>query len=109
MEDVIRSAVITTKGLMRLIFGGLTTEEDAIVDRALIETYAKKDIVAGVTLEEVKEVPIMQDFQEVLEGMTGTENLVTRIKKYTEGTFSGLFNSPTTVDIKKSAGYFQCS
>lgn len=99
VEDVIRSAVITAKGLLRLMLGKFTTEEDALVDRALLETYAKKDIVPGVDLARV-EPPIMQDFQEVLEGMEGSGDLVKRLLKYTEGTFAGLFNSPTTVDIR---------
>lgn len=97
-EDIIRSAVITVKGLLRIMFGTLTPAEDSILDRALLETYAKKDIVPGADLSAV-EPPIMQDFQEVLEGMTGAENLVIRLRKYTEGTFAGLLNSPTTVEM----------
>lgn len=98
VEDIIRSAVITSKGLMRIMFGDVTPQEDSIIDRALLETYAKKDIVPGVDLSTI-EAPIMQDFQEVLEGMTGTEDLIIRLRKYTEGTFAGLLNSPTTVEM----------
>jgi len=98
-EDVIRSAVITVKGLLRIMFAGLTTEQDSIVDRALIETYAKKDITPEADLN-VVQPPIIQDLQEVLEGMEGSGELVLKLKKYTEGTFSGLFNSPTNVDMK---------
>jgi len=98
-EDIIRSAVITLKGLLRLMLGKLTTQEDSILDRALLETYAKKDITPEADLAKV-EPPIMQDLQEVLEGMEGTEDLVVRIKKYTEGTFAGLLNSPTTMEMK---------
>ncbi len=97
-EDVIRGAVITVKGLLRIMFAGITTEQDSIVDRALIETYAKKDITGSADLS-TAEPPIMQDLQEVLEGMTGSEELVLKLKKYTDGTFSGLFNSPTNVDM----------
>ncbi|MFZ5391233.1 MAG: VirB4-like conjugal transfer ATPase, CD1110 family [Patescibacteria group bacterium] len=96
--DIIRSAVITLKGLMRLMLGNLTHQEDSLVDRALLETYAKKDITASSDLSQV-EPPIMSDFQEVLAGMEGGESLVLRLKKYTDGTFAGLFNSPTTVDM----------
>lgn len=96
VEDIIRSAVITIKGLLKLMLGKLTVAEDSILDRALLETYAKKDIVPGADLSAV-EPPIMQDFQDILEGMEGTGDLVLRLKKYTEGTFSGLLNSPTTV------------
>ena len=98
VEDVIRSAVITVKGLLRLMLGKLTVAEDSILDRALLETYAKKDIVPGADLSSV-EPPIMADFQEILEGMEGTGDLVLRMKKYTEGTFAGLLNSPTTVKM----------
>ncbi len=94
--DIIRSAVITTKGLIRLMLGELTHEEDSIVDRALLETYAKKDITADSDLTKI-EPPIMQDFQDILEGMEGGADLALRLKKYTQGTFSGLFNSPTNV------------
>lgn len=97
-EDIIRSSVIILKGLLRLMLGKLTVQEDSILDRALLETYAKKDIVAGADLSNV-EPPILQDFQDILEGMEGTEDLVVRLRKYTEGTFSGLLNSPTTVNM----------
>jgi conjugal transfer ATP-binding protein TraC len=101
-EDIIRTAVITIKGLLRLMLGQITTAEDSILDRALLETYAKKDIVPGILPTDLGkyEPPVMQDFQEVLEGMIGTGDLVTRLKKFTEGTFSGLINSPSTVDMR---------
>ncbi|MFA5935472.1 MAG: DUF87 domain-containing protein [Patescibacteria group bacterium] len=98
VEDIIRSAVITLKGLLRLMLGKVTVAEDSILDRALLETYAKKDIVPGADLTTV-EPPVLQDFQDVLEGMEGTGDLVVRLKKYTEGTFAGLLNSPTTVRV----------
>ena len=44
-----------------------------------------------------QEPPVLQDFQEILEGMEGAEDIVLRLKKFTEGTFSGLFNNPTNV------------
>lgn len=97
--DIIRSGVITLKGLMRLMLGNLTHQEDSIIDRALLETYAKKDITPTSDLTSV-EPPLMSDFEEVLAGMEGGDDLVLRLKKYTEGTFSGLFNSPTNIDLK---------
>lgn len=97
--DIIRSAVITVKGLIRLMLGDLTHEEDSIVDRALLETYAKKDITPDADLSNV-DAPIMQDLQDVLEGMEGGADLALRLRKYTQGTFSGLFNSPTNVKME---------
>jgi len=98
-EDIIRSAVITVKGILKLMLGKATPQEDSLLDRALLETYAKKDITPQSDLATV-EPPILQDLQDVLEGMEGTTDLVIKIKKFTEGTFSGLLNSPTTVEMK---------
>jgi len=103
--DIIRSAVITLKGLVRLMLGDLTHAEDSLVDRALIETYAKKDITAESDLTKI-EAPIMQDFEEILAGMEGGGDLSERLKKYTKGTFAGLFNSPTNIDTKNQLVIF---
>lgn len=103
--DVIRGSVITLKGLIRLMLGKLTHTEDSLVDRALLETYAKKDITSNSDLSKV-EAPIMQDFQDVLEGMEGGGDLGQRLKKYTQGTFAGLFNNPTNVDMKNQLVVF---
>jgi type IV secretory pathway VirB4 component len=105
VEDIIRSAVITMKGLLKIMLGKLTVAEDSILDRALLETYAKKDIVPGADITKV-EPPIMQDFQDILEGMEGTGDLVLRLKKFTEGTFAGLLNSPTTVKMNNQLVIF---
>ncbi|MFA5954836.1 MAG: ATP-binding protein [Patescibacteria group bacterium] len=94
--DIIRSAVITIKGLLRIMLGTLTSEEDSLLDRALLETYAKKDITADADLSHI-EPPVLADLEEVLEGMQCTKDMVARLQKYTRGTFAGLLNSPTNV------------
>ncbi|PIS42232.1 MAG: conjugal transfer protein TraC [Candidatus Kerfeldbacteria bacterium CG08_land_8_20_14_0_20_40_16] len=103
--DILRSAVITLKGLIRLMLGELTHAEDSLVDRALIETYAKKDITAESDLTRI-EAPVMEDFEEILSGMEGGADLAERLKKYTKGTFAGLFNSPTNIDTKNQLVVF---
>lgn len=103
--DIIRSAVITIKGLLRIMLGEVSAAEDSILDRALIETYAKKDITPESDLHNV-EAPIMQDFISILEGFEGTEDMVIKLKKYTDGTFSGLLNSPTNVDVNNQLMVF---
>ncbi len=94
--DIIRSAVITLKGLIRLMIGVLEPVEDSIMDRALIETYAKKDITADTDLTKI-EPPTMSDLISILGGMEGAQALVEKMKKYTEGTFAGLLNNATNV------------
>jgi len=103
--DIIRSAVITVKGLLRLMLGKMTNEEDSILDQALLEVYAKKDITPDCDLSKI-DPPVMQDLQDVLEGMEGGENMGLRLMKYTQGTFSGLFNSPTTVEMSNQLVVF---
>jgi type IV secretory pathway VirB4 component len=97
-KDIIRSAVITLKGLVRLMIGNLNHDEDSVVDRALLETYAKKDITSDSDLTQI-EPPVLSDLQQVLEGMEGGNELALRLKKYTEGTFSGLLNNLTNVEM----------
>jgi conjugal transfer ATP-binding protein TraC len=80
------------------MLGMLNHEEDSIIDRALLEVYAKKDITPESDLSKI-EVPIMQDLEDILEGMEGGAGLALRLRKYTQGTFSGLFNSPTNVKL----------
>lgn len=104
-EDIIRSAVITIKGLLRIMLGTITPVEDSVLDRALLETYAKKDITPESDLT-IVEPPIMQDLLDVLDGMTGAENLSLKLRKYTDGTFAGLFNAPTNVNVNNQLVIF---
>lgn len=98
--DILRSNIINLVGLFRLMLGGLTPEEDAIVDRAITETYALKDITADADFTNA-EPPLLSDFELVLAGMEGGESLVQRLEKYTKGTWSGFINKPSNVDIDK--------
>jgi len=101
-EDVLRSNVLNLVGLLRIMLGGLTPEEDAIIDQALTETYAAKDIVPETdpTLW-LDRIPLMQDFEAILEGMEGGESLVRRVRKFTKGTFAQFFNQPTNISMEK--------
>lgn len=101
-EDVLRSNIINLVGLMRVMLGGLTPEEDAIIDRALTETYDAKDITPGTDPSTWRErIPLMEDLEVVLEGMEGAESLVRRIRKFTKGTFAQFFNQPTNISMDK--------
>lgn len=104
-SDVLRNNIITLVGLFRIMLGGLTPEEDAIIDRAITETYALKDITADANFAAV-EPPLLSDFELVLSGMEGSESLVQRLSKYTKGTWSGFMNRPTNVDMNKKLVVF---
>lgn len=98
--DVLRSNIINLVGLFRLMLGGLTPEEDAIMDNAITETYALKDITADADFTN-KPAPLLSDLELVLVGMDGGEALAQRLLKYTRGTWAGFINKPTNVDINK--------
>lgn len=102
-EDILRSNVINLVGLFRIMLGGLTAEEDSILDQALTETYAIRDITPSSNPETWQEnIPLMSDFAEILDNMEGAESLSKRIKKFTKGTFSGFFNQRSNIEINKN-------
>ncbi|OGC88795.1 conjugal transfer protein TraC [Candidatus Adlerbacteria bacterium RIFOXYC1_FULL_48_26] len=98
--DILRSNIVSLVGLFRIMLGGLSPEEDAIIDKAITETYALKDITVDSNFAEI-EPPLLSDFETVLSGMDGSESLVQRLSKYTKGTWSGFINQATNVDINK--------
>src|SRR3989344_3245661 len=81
-KDILRSNIISLVGLFRIMLSGLSPEEDAIVDRAVSETYALKDITGDSDFTGA-EPPLISDFEQVLSGMEGSESLVERLSKYT--------------------------
>lgn len=99
--DVLRGNIINLVGLFRIMLGGLTPEEDSIIDNAITETYALKDITADSDFTG-KPAPLLSDLALVLAGMEGGESLAQRLLKYTQGTWSGFINKPTNVDINKN-------
>jgi len=103
--DVLRSNIIALVGLFRLMLGGLSTEEDSIMDRAITETYASKDITPETDFTGAVP-PILSDLELVLAGMEGGESLAQRMAKYTKGTWAGFINQPTNVDINKKMVVF---
>jgi len=98
--SVLRSNIINLVGLFRLMMGGLTAEEDSLIDRAITETYALKDITPESDFRNV-EAPLLSDFELVLSGLEGGESLAQRLTKYTKGTWAGFINRPTNIDINK--------
>jgi type IV secretory pathway VirB4 component len=98
--DVLRGNIINLVGLFRIMLGGLTPEEDSIIDRAITETYSLKDITPDSDFSSI-EPPLLSDFEMVLSGMEGTDSLLQRLTKYTRGSWATFINQPTNVDINK--------
>jgi conjugal transfer ATP-binding protein TraC len=121
-DNALRSNLITLHGLLRLMMGGaqvqmvqggntavapaLTPAEEADLDAALIETYAK----AGITndpLTHASVPPTIGDLYDTLLHMGGTgPQLAQRLRKYTTGTFAGIFSQQSNVNVNNSMVVF---
>lgn len=98
-SDVLRSNIINLVGLFRIMLGGLTPEEDSILDQAITETYATHDITPQTDFSQITP-PTLSDLELVLASTAGGENLAMRMKKYTTGTWAGFINQPTNIEMK---------
>ncbi|MDA1168770.1 MAG: ATP-binding protein [bacterium] len=97
-EAVLRENITRLIGLISLMVEGMTAEEQSIVDNALWETYALKDITRGAKWDK-PEVPTLQDFYNITKDMEGGKNVATRLQRFVEGTFAGVFNRATNIDL----------
>ncbi|MDD3645840.1 MAG: ATP-binding protein [Candidatus Gracilibacteria bacterium] len=104
--DLLRNAIVSLLGLMSLMLGKLSSTEESIMEKALITTYSLK----GITLENDdttgKQMPIMEDLQDVLETMDGANSLVQKLEKYTKGIFKGIFSQPTNIELGEGLQVF---
>ncbi len=99
--DVFKSHILNLTGLVKLMLGKITPEEEAMLDRAITETYASRDITAD-NFGSLKELnpPLLGDLQTVLQSSEGGRGMAARLDKYVNGSYSGFTNAPTNVDIK---------
>jgi type IV secretory pathway VirB4 component len=97
-SDVLRSHIVNLAGLMKLMLGKLSPEEDAILDRAITETYASREIVPDADFSHATP-PLLEDLETVLRSLDGGRPLAERLYKFTRGSFSGFLNSYSNVDI----------
>ena len=99
-SDVLRSAIINLVGFFRVLLGDLSQEEEGIIDHAIRETYALKDVTMEGNFENI-DPPLISDFALVLAGVEGGEGLAERLSRYTTGSWAGFLNQPTNIDISR--------
>ena len=104
--DVLRSNIITLMGLLKVMLGKITPEEESILDSAITETYSSRDITPERKDFSDITPPLFTDLQTVLESMQGGESLAIRLKKYTEGIYSGFLNQHTNVNLENQLAVF---
>ncbi len=110
-DDALRANLVTLHGLFRLMLGGsqiasngqmmaaITPAEEADLDQALIDTYARVGITSD-PLTHNSEPPTIADLYDTLLHMGGTgPQLAQRLRKFTTGTFAGIFSQQSNIDI----------
>lgn len=97
-EEILRSNIIMLHGLLKIMFGTISPQEDSVLDKALVESYTSKGITTDPGTHSLQP-PTMEDLQKILFSIPGGENMAAKLKKYTEGSFSGLFNQPSNVNL----------
>lgn len=100
-SGIFRNGIAGLIGLLHLMLGTVTPEEDTILDRAIHETYALRDITETTDYSQLRkdEYPTLSDLYQVLLNMEGGNSLALRMERYTEGIFGGFLNQPTNVSL----------
>ncbi len=100
-ENELGLKILSLHSLFKVIMGTLSPTEEAILDRALILTYKMKGITADPATQK-NEPPLLEDLYKALIGMEEPESrtLADRIEKYVKGSFVGIFDQHSNIDLK---------
>jgi len=100
-ENQLGLKILSLHSLFKVIMGAITPSQEALLDRALVSTYRAKGITQDPATQK-KEPPLMEDLYKTLIGMETAEamDLAARIEKFVRGSFVGIFDKQTNVNIK---------
>ncbi len=107
-ENELGQKILSLHTLLKLMMGELTPREEAILDRALIETYRMKGITPDPETQISKEPPVMEDLYKVLLGAAEPEarGMAERLEKFIRGSLAGIFDSQSTIDLNSKMTVF---
>ena len=100
-ENHLGLKILSLHSLFKVIMGALTPIQEALLDRALVETYRAKGITQDPDTQ-TKEPPLMEDLYKTLIGMEveNAQDLAARIEKFVKGSFIGIFDQQTNIEIE---------
>ena len=104
-EEVFRSHILNLIGLIKLLVKEITPQEEIILDRALNETYALRDIFPH-NLNEEHTPPLLEDLESVLQNIEGGETLAAKLYQYTQGSFAGFLNKSSNINLSNRLTVF---
>lgn len=107
-ENELGQKLISLVTLLKLMMGSLTSTEEAILDRALIETYRIKGITTDPETQMTREPPVMEDLYKVLMGAAEPEarGMADRIEKFIRGSMTGIFDSQSNINLDSKMTVF---
>lgn len=112
-DDALRANLVTLHGLFRLMLGGtangqaaLTPNEEADLDQALIDTYARAGITSDPLTHQSTPPTIINLYDTLLHMEGSGPQLAQRLRKYTTGTFAGIFSQQSNIDINNQMVVF---
>ncbi|MBQ9684139.1 DUF87 domain-containing protein [Candidatus Saccharibacteria bacterium] len=108
-NDALRANLVTLHGLFRLMLGngaGLSPTEEADLDQALIDTYARAGITNDPLTHTAVPPTIMNLFDTLLHMGGSGPSLAQRLRKYTTGSFAGIFSQQSNIDINNQMAVF---
>jgi hypothetical protein len=99
-ENQLGQKILSLHSLLKVIMGAITPTQEALLDRAFVMTYRNK----GITMDpdtQGREPPLMEDLYKTLIGMEVPEalDLAARIEKFVRGSFVGIFDKQTNINI----------
>ncbi len=97
--ETLRSHIVVLTGLIKLMVGETTPEEETIIDRGLNEAYASREIIPGKDFSNATP-PLLKDLETIFRNMEGGNSLAERLYRFTEGSFAGFTNQPTSIDLR---------
>ena len=106
-ENELGLKILSLHALLRIVMGEIDAQHDAILDRALVETYRQKGITTDPSTQ-TKQPPLMEDLYKVLIGMEDevSRDLSLRLEKFIKGSMSGIFNQQSNFNIKNPLTVF---
>ncbi|KKS27885.1 MAG: hypothetical protein UU86_C0015G0007 [candidate division WWE3 bacterium GW2011_GWC1_42_102] len=107
-ENELGQKLIGLITLLKLMLGGLTASEEAILDRALIETYRIKGITTDPDTQSGIEPPVMEDLYKVLMGASEPEakGMAERLERFIKGSMTGIFDSQSNINLDSKMTVF---
>lgn len=97
--EVLKSHIVNLTTLIKLMVGDVSPSEESLLDKAITETYASREITPDKDFSKATP-PLLSDLEAVLKNMDGGHDLASKLYRFTEGSFAGFVNKPTNVNVK---------